>query len=78
MGWASATDLFDGAVDVSLTFVPPAYKMWGPTDDQTQAVVRAMYLKVDWDDWDTQDESKYFDPYLRDVMIECGEIDPNE
>lgn len=83
MGWSSATELFDGAVDVALTFIPKT-----KYDSYTQpplslthdpklvaAVVERMYTSIDWNDWDTQDESKYFEPYLRDVMVKLGEIE---
>ena len=75
MGWGSATSLFDGAVDaahdVLIGYIGRATKA------HTHTIVRKMY-DVGWDDWDTQDESCYFDPYLRDYMIELGEIDPED
>jgi hypothetical protein len=75
MGWGSATHLFDGAVDAALEVVVGYTGRIAPAHVQT--VVRKMY-DIGWDDWDTQDESCYFDPYLRDYMIELGEIDPDE
>lgn len=74
MGWASATDIFDGAVDAALD-VLVGYARTGPA--HVKSVVRKMY-DIGWDDWDTQDDSCYFDPYLRDYMIELGEIDPDD
>jgi hypothetical protein len=68
MGWGSATGLFDGAVTVALKFAPDNELM-------KHAVVHEMYTKINWDDWDTQDESKYFDQYLIHVMYELGEIE---
>lgn len=75
MGWSGATHYFDGAVDaameslVSYTAVRPAH---------IKAIVRRIY-DIGWDDWDTQDESYYFDPYLKDYMYELGEIsDPDD
>lgn len=74
MGWAGATSLFDGAVDVTLKFMP-----WsgsdGPPGIMVKAVVEAMYTQVNWDDWDTQDESEYFEDYLVHIMHELGELD---
>lgn len=75
MGWASATELFDGAVDVALEVLQGAL----PTDHVPSILVRAvvekMYRQVDWDDWDTQDESKYFTTHLAHIMYDMGEID---
>lgn len=76
MGWASATPLFVGAVDVALKFIPAVND--SHAEIIVRAVVEAMYTQIEWDDWDTQDESNYFDPYLRDVMIQLGEIDPED
>lgn len=76
MGWASATGLFDGAVDTALKFIPAVND--SHAEIIVRAVVEAMYTQIEWDDWDTQDESNYFDPYLRDVMIQLGEIDPED
>lgn len=79
MGWSSATSIFDGAVDVALLFADKAFNMdtfehYVP-DLVKKAVVEAMYTRVEWEDWDTQDESKYFNPYLLEVMHDLGEID---
>lgn len=77
MGWGSATALFDGAVDVALKFAP-VEKPYIPVDNKIIAlVVKDMYTKVDWDDWDTQEESKYW-PYLLEVMHDLGEIDDED
>lgn len=83
MGWGSATGLFDEAVKVALDFAPHipvalAEETKGVPEPIVKAVVHQMYTRVDWDDWDTQDESQFFEPYLREVMIELGEIDPDE
>lgn len=76
MGWGSATHLFDGAVDVALTAV--VGYVGRATEAHTRTIVRNMY-DVGWDDWDTQDESFYFDPYLKEYMHELGEIsDPDD
>lgn len=68
MGWSSATELFDGAVDVALRYISIG------NQTRVYTVVKDMYLMIDWEDWDTQDNSKYFDPYLMSVMYELGEI----
>lgn len=80
MGWAGATDLFDSAVKVTLMFVPKIPSALSENEyDTPEAVVRAvvetMYTKVDWEDWDTQDESDFFEKYLIHVMHDRGEID---
>lgn len=79
MGWGSATPLFDTAVDTTLRFLDAVHPTLTGRQGgaMIQAVVEAHY-KTGWDDWDTQYESKYFDPYLRNVMIELGEIDPDD
>lgn len=73
MGWGSATYIFDGAVDTTLGFVPRINDFHAQV--VVAAVVERMYNNIDWEDWDTQDESKYFEPYLKNVMIANGEID---
>ena len=76
MGWSGATDLFDGAVDVALMFIPNSdHNLYRPLI--VKAVVEAMYTKIYWDDWDTQDESKYAE-YLKEIRIELGEIDEDD
>lgn len=72
MGWGSATGLFDGAVDVALKFIPSNNEEHAQV--LAQAVVEAMYTQIDWEDWDTQDESKYYH-YLIHVMEAQGELD---
>lgn len=76
MGWSSATEIFDGVVGVGLRLLPA--QPLDTMDLRVSKVVHDMYTQVDWDDWDTQDESEYFIPYLRDVMIKLGEIDPED
>lgn len=68
MGWGSATHLFDGAVDVALDFAPDQPVV-------VRAVVDRMYTCIDWGDWDTQNESRYYDEHLIHVMLARGEID---
>jgi len=76
MGWGSATHLFDGAVDAALDLV--IGYVGRATEAHTRAAVRKVY-DIGWDDWDTQDESCYFDPYLKEYMHELGEIaDPDD
>jgi len=72
MGWGSATGLFDGAVDVALDFIPG--HEFAPII--VRAVVEKMYKDVDWADWDTQDESKYWYDHLIHVLWDLGEVDP--
>lgn len=79
MGWSSATSIFDGAVDVALAHASKLFNIdthehYVP-DALKKQIVYDMYTCVDWDDWDTQDESKYFHPYLLEIMHDLGEID---
>lgn len=77
MGWGSATHLFDAAVDVAVEFAAKHYDATGAeyTDPEiVREIVEAMYTQVDWEDWDTQEESKYFN-HLVHVMYNLGEID---
>lgn len=78
MGWASGVYIFDAAVDVTLNI------LGGRKEDGTfdvpdvliQAVVEHMYIDLPLEDWDTQDESKYYE-YIIPVMFAKGEIDLN-
>ena len=74
MGWASATGMFDQMVDLLVRHESAVWKKL--PDNMIEQLVYEVYTEIDWDDWDTQDESKYFNPYLKYVMIELGEIDP--
>ena len=75
MGWGSATHLFDGAVDAALEGMVAYTRI---TSGHIRGAVRRAY-DIGWDDWDTQDESKYFDPHLKEYMHELGEIsDPDD
>ena len=79
MGWASATPLFDAAVETTLRFLDAVH----PTltgrqgDAMIEAVVEAHYDIYRQSDWDTEDESKYW-PYIRKMLIARGEIDPED
>lgn len=64
MGWSSGTVLFDGALDVFLKYVP---------EDQRVDAVAAWYNEFVHSDWDTEDESKYYDKYLREMLYDYGE-----
>ena len=77
MGWASATALFDGAVDVVIEQIKLYYDWADITDKEIARAVKSMYTEVDWNDWDTQDESKYW-KYLVEVMHDLGELDDEE
>lgn len=83
MGWGSATDIFDGAVKVAIAFAPKIPEAlvengYSTPDVIIQSIVHEMYTKVEWDDWDTQDESEFFIPYLMEVMHDLDELDENE
>jgi hypothetical protein len=74
MGWSSGTYWFDGCVDIVLKFMPDANRM--PV--MIQAVVNEVYELFNGEDWDTQDESDYFKPYLANAMLVKGQIDQEE
>ena len=83
MGWGSATEIFDAAVKVAIAFAPkiPAHLVennYSTPEPIIQAIVHEMYTKVLWDDWDTQDESEFFEPYLMEVMHGLDEIEDDE
>lgn len=52
MGWASGTSYFDVPLDLMLEYVP---------EDKRKEVVEKLYRHISDGDWDTQDESAYFD-----------------
>lgn len=76
MGWGSATPIFDTAVDVALEFLPTSGLATKP-QVLIKAIVEKMYKELPLDDWDTQDESNYYDEYLIHVMYDMGEVDEN-
>lgn len=52
MGWSGGTEIFDGALDTFLSFVP---------EDSHQDLIEKWYKVFEDTDWDTEDESKYWD-----------------
>lgn len=69
MGWNGGGPLFDGMVRLVLErceSLEPAV---------IQDVVMDVYELFEDTDWDTQDESEFFIPYLLEVMHESGEVD---
>lgn len=79
MGWSSATGIFDAAVDVTLNFLgmDKSKPNYGAPVALVFAVVEHMYRDLPLEDWDTQNESKYF-YYILPVMYMLGEIDKDE
>jgi len=51
--------VFDGALDVFLKYVP---------EEEKQTAVEQWYSKFAWTDWDTEDESEYYDEYLSKII----------
>lgn len=78
MGWSSATELFDGAVKVAMGHAPHVPQHLNVKHNVpyiiVSSIVRDMYTQIDWDDWDTQDESEFWE-HLRPIMTELGELD---
>lgn len=52
MGWAGGTSYFDFPLDLMLEYVP---------EDKRKEVVEKLYWSIRSDDWDTVDESSYWD-----------------
>lgn len=83
MGWSSATEIFDGAVEVAIAHAPKipehvSTNKYNTPDIIIKSIVHDMYTRVEWDDWDTQQESKFYHPHLFDVMHELGELDDED
>lgn len=63
MGWGSGTDYFDKPLDLFLEHVPPG---------ERKPLVRELYDTIRQGDWDTQNESKYYDSYIVHFDYEDG------
>ena len=74
MGWGSATELFDGSVNVTLSFIKASMGGIDIPDALIAAVVEKTYRDINWDDWDTQDESAYFE-HIVHIMHKDGHLD---
>lgn len=77
MGNAGGTDVFDAMVDIALRYAPHNNTDLGA---QVPAKIRMKIIADAYDamagtDWDTQDESKYFNTDLIHLMYHRGEID---
>lgn len=76
MGWNEGTSLFDPMVDLALALV--VENKGSVTPEETQEVVRRVYELFEDTDWDTEEESCYFKPYLIEVMHDLGRIDDDD
>jgi hypothetical protein len=65
MGWAGGTEVFDGALNIFLKYVP---------EEDIDTVLMQWYDVVSEGDWDTQADSDYYD-MLEPVLRANGEID---
>jgi hypothetical protein len=52
MGWGSGTRYFDFPLDLMLEYVP---------EDKRKEIIEKLYRSIREGDWDTVDESSYFD-----------------
>lgn len=69
MGWASGTDVFDSVVDAVIEYIPI---------NKVEEVMEKIATPL-WDgDWDTENESKYYDAYLVHIMYRKGFIEEDE
>lgn len=68
MGWAGGTEVFDGALNIFLRYVP---------EEDIDAALVAWYDVVREGDWDTVAESDYYD-MLRPALAATGEINDDD
>jgi len=73
MGWNGGTELFDPMVDLALALV--VENKGSVTPEETQEIVRRVYEFFEDTDWDTEDESCYFYPYLLEVLHDLDRVD---
>jgi hypothetical protein len=65
MGWAGGTAYFDGPLDLMLEYVPK---------DKRKEVIAALYREIRDGDWDTVDESAYFNLLVKYDIDGYGEL----
>ena len=65
MGWASGTQFFDGPLDLMLEYVP---------EDKRKEVIEKLYRIIRDGDWDTVDESAYFNLLVKYDIDGYGEL----
>lgn len=70
MGWCGGTQIFDGALDVFLRYLPEG--------DRAAAVERWYVVGFAMEDWDCQSESRYYKEYLAKIMFDRDEIDEED
>lgn len=64
MGWAGGTSYFDGPLDLMLEYVP---------EDKRKEVIEKLYWEIREGDWDTVDESSYFNLLVKYDIDGYGE-----
>ena len=65
MGWGSGTRYFDFPLDLMLEYVP---------EDKRKEVIEALYREIRDGDWDTVDESSYFNLLVKYDIDGYGEL----
>ncbi|ASR76598.1 hypothetical protein SEA_SAMISTI12_216 [Streptomyces phage Samisti12] len=65
MGWGSGTRYFDFPLDLMLEYVP---------EDKRKEVIEALYREIRDGDWDTVDESAYFNLLVKYDIDGYGEL----
>ncbi|WPH58512.1 hypothetical protein SEA_SPELLY_232 [Streptomyces phage Spelly] len=65
MGWASGTSYFDYPLDLMLEYVP---------EDKRKEVIEKLYRSIRDGDWDTVDESAYFNLLVKYGIDGYGEL----
>jgi hypothetical protein len=68
MGWSSGTEIFDAGLNIFLKYVP---------EEAIDSVLLHWYDVVTAQDWDTVEESDYYD-MLRPVLVANGELDDDD
>ncbi len=65
MGWGSGTSYFDYPLDLMLEYVP---------EDKRKEVIEKLYRSIRDGDWDTVDESAYFNLLVKYDIDGYGEL----
>lgn len=69
MGWCSGTEIFDGVIDVIAPIVEPE-RLPGIAEHIAEML---------WNgDWDCEEDSKYYDELLVDIMYKRGYMDKED
>ncbi len=63
MGWCSGTNIFDSIVE---TVIESCLSI-----ESTKNIIKTTIIALEYEDWDTQNESEYFNvPIVKDIFRE--------